>query len=58
MIAHKIAVELCLGYKTIANYDMQISSKPKASSVAELAHIAIGLGVMKKSNWKLCKKFN
>jgi len=48
LIAHKIAGELCLGYKTIANYGMQIRSKPKVSSVAELAHTAIGLGVMKK----------
>jgi two-component system, NarL family, invasion response regulator UvrY len=44
---HKIADELCLGYKTVANYGTQIRSKLKVSSVAELAHIAIGLGVMK-----------
>jgi DNA-binding NarL/FixJ family response regulator len=47
LTAHKIADELCLGYKTVANYGTQIRAKLKVSSVAELAHIAIGLGVMK-----------
>ena len=47
LTAHKIADELCLGYKTVATYGTQIRSKLKVSSVAELAHIAIGLGVMK-----------
>ncbi|MDD5580506.1 MAG: response regulator transcription factor [Methylobacter sp.] len=47
LTAHKIADELCLGYKTIANYGTQIRSKLKVSTVAELAHIAIVLGVMK-----------
>ena len=47
LTAHKIADELCLGYKTVANYGTQIRSKLKVSSTAELAHIAIGLGVMK-----------
>ena len=47
LTAHKIADELCLGYKTVANYGTQIRSKLKVSSVAELAHIAISLGVMK-----------
>jgi DNA-binding NarL/FixJ family response regulator len=47
LTAHKIADELCLGYKTVANYGTQIRSKLKVSSVAELAHIAIGLGMMK-----------
>ena len=47
LTAHKIADELCLGYKTVANYGTQIRSKLNVSSVAELAHIAIGLGVMK-----------
>jgi two-component system invasion response regulator UvrY len=47
LTAHKIADELCLGYKTVANYGTQIRSKLKVSSVAELAHIAIVLGVMK-----------
>ncbi len=44
---HKISDELCLSYKTVANYGTQIRSKLKVSSVAELAHIAIISGVMK-----------
>jgi DNA-binding NarL/FixJ family response regulator len=47
LTAHKIAEELCLSYKTVANYGTQIRSKLKVSSVAELAHIAIVSGVMK-----------
>ena len=45
--AHRIAEELCLGYKTVANYGTQIRSKFKVYSVAELAHIALISGVMK-----------
>jgi DNA-binding NarL/FixJ family response regulator len=45
--AHKIADELCLGYKTIANYATQVKSKLKVSTVAELVHIAILLGMIK-----------
>ncbi len=48
LTAHKIADELCLGYKTVANYGTQIRNKLKVSSAAELAHIAMVLGVMKK----------
>ncbi|MGZ8224307.1 MAG: response regulator transcription factor [Methylobacter sp.] len=47
LTVHKIANELCLGYKTIANYGTQIRSKLNVSTVAELAHIAIVLGIMK-----------
>jgi DNA-binding NarL/FixJ family response regulator len=47
LTAHKIAGELCLGYKTVANYGTQIRSKLNVSSVAELAHIALISGVMK-----------
>ena len=47
LTAPKIADELCLGYKTVANYGTQIKSKLQVSSVAELAHIAMVLGVMK-----------
>jgi two-component system invasion response regulator UvrY len=47
LTAHKIADELCLGYKTVANYGTQIRYKLKVSTVAELAHIAMVLGVMK-----------
>ncbi len=45
--AHKIADELCLGYKTIANYGTQVKSKLKVSTVAELVHIAILLDMIK-----------
>ncbi len=48
LTAHKIADELCLGYKTAANYGTQIRSKLKVSSVAELTHIAMVLGIMKR----------
>ena len=47
LTAHKIAEELCLGYKTVANYGTQIRSKLKVSTVAELAHIAIIQGILK-----------
>ena len=47
LTAHKIADELCLGYKTVANYGTQIRNKLGVSSVAELAHIAFVLGLMK-----------
>ncbi|MCF7965546.1 response regulator transcription factor [Methylobacter sp. Wu8] len=47
LTAHKIADELCLGYKTVANYGTQIRSKLNVSTAAELAHIAMILGVMK-----------
>jgi DNA-binding NarL/FixJ family response regulator len=45
--AHKIADELCLGYKTIANYGTQVKTKLKVSTSAELVHIAILLGMIK-----------
>jgi DNA-binding NarL/FixJ family response regulator len=47
LTAHKISEELCLGYKTVANYGTQIKSKLNVASVAELAHIAMVLGLMK-----------
>ncbi len=47
LTAHKIADELCLGYKTVANYGTQIKAKLSVATVAELAHIAMVLGVMK-----------
>ncbi|WP_198245646.1 response regulator [methane-oxidizing endosymbiont of Gigantopelta aegis] len=47
LTVHKIADELCLGYKTVANYATQIKKKLQVSSSAELAHIAIVLGIMK-----------
>jgi len=47
LTTYKIADELCLGYKTVANYVTQIKKKLQVSSIAELAHIAILLGIMK-----------
>lgn len=46
--AHKIADELCLGYKTVANYSTQIKNKLNISSLAELVHIAILLDLIKR----------
>lgn len=48
LTTHKISEELCLGYKTVANYSTQIKSKFKVSTVAELAHIATALEVIKR----------
>lgn len=47
LTAHKIADELCLSYKTVANYATQIKKKLHVNTVAELAHVAILLGIMK-----------
>ena len=47
LTTHKIGDELCLGYKTVANYGTQIKSKLKVSTVAELAHIAMIQGMLK-----------
>ncbi|GAW86122.1 two-component system, NarL family, invasion response regulator UvrY [Bathymodiolus platifrons methanotrophic gill symbiont] len=44
--AHKISEELCLGYKTVANYSTQIKKKLNVTTVAELAHIALLYGVV------------
>ncbi|MDQ7090215.1 MAG: response regulator transcription factor [Methylococcales bacterium] len=44
---HKIADELCLSYKTVVNYVTQIKKKLQISSIAELAHVAVLLGIMK-----------
>ncbi len=44
---HKIADELCISYKTVANYVTQIKKKMQITSVAELTHIAVLLGMMK-----------
>jgi two-component system, NarL family, invasion response regulator UvrY len=46
LTTHKIADELCLGYKTVANYGTQIKNKFNALTVAELAHIATALGII------------
>ncbi len=46
MPVQKIADELCLSYKTIANYSTQIKKKLHADNVAELAHIAVSYGMI------------
>jgi len=43
---HKVADEMCLGYKTVANYSTQLKKKLNISTVAELAHIAMLYGVV------------
>lgn len=47
MTAREAASDLCLGYKTVANYSTQIKNKLNASTAADLAHIAITLGIIK-----------
>ncbi len=47
LTARKIADELCLGYKTVANYVTQIKKKLQVSSIAELTHVAFILGIVK-----------
>ena len=46
MTVHKIADELCLGYKTVANYATQIRKKLQVDTLVELVHIAENLGIM------------
>jgi DNA-binding NarL/FixJ family response regulator len=48
LTVHKIGDELCLGYKTIANYSTQIKKKLQVSTITELAHIAISLDLMNR----------
>ncbi len=48
LTVHKVADELCLGYKTAANYGTQIRAKLNVSTLAELAHIAVMLGLLQK----------
>lgn len=48
LTTHKIADELCLGYKTVANYGTQIRAKLNVSTVAELTHIAIASGIINR----------
>lgn len=47
MDAHEAAEQLCLGYKTVANYNTQIKHKLNVGTAAELAHIAMVLGIIK-----------
>ncbi len=46
LTGHKIAEQLCIGYKTVANYSTQVKKKLGVSSVAELAHIAVLSGMV------------
>jgi DNA-binding NarL/FixJ family response regulator len=48
LTAYKIADELCLGYKTIANYSTQVKKKLQVSTLIELEHIALALDLMKR----------
>jgi two-component system, NarL family, invasion response regulator UvrY len=48
MNAHEASEQLCLGYKTVANYNTQIKHKLNVNTAADLAHIAMVLGVIKK----------
>jgi len=43
--AHEISAGLCLSYKTVSNYSTNIKSKLNASTAADLANIAIVLGL-------------
>lgn len=45
LTVHKIADQLCLGHKTVANYATQVKKKLNVDTTAELAHIAVHLGV-------------
>jgi DNA-binding NarL/FixJ family response regulator len=47
MTTHEAADDLCLGYKTVANYNTQIKNKLKVNTAAELANIAAVLGIIK-----------
>lgn len=47
LTTNQIANELCIGSKTVANYGTQIKNKLKVATVAELAHIATALGIIK-----------
>ena len=47
MTSSEASEKLCLSYKTVANYNTQIKHKLSVNTVAELAHIAIMLGIIK-----------
>jgi DNA-binding NarL/FixJ family response regulator len=48
LTVHGIADQLCLGYKTAANYATQIRKKLRVTSAVELAHIAEDLGITQR----------
>jgi DNA-binding NarL/FixJ family response regulator len=45
LTVQKIADQLCLGQKTVANYATQIKKKLQIETLTELAHIAVILGI-------------
>ncbi|MFA5985194.1 MAG: response regulator transcription factor [Methylococcaceae bacterium] len=46
LTVHKVADELRLSYKTVANYSTQVKTKLNVATLAELARVAIGLGIL------------
>lgn len=46
LTAHDISENLCLSYKTVANYGTTIRNKLQVTSNAELAHIALSLNLV------------
>lgn len=48
MTVQEVAEQLCLGQKTIANYATQIKKKLQVKTSAELAHIAVNVGVLRR----------
>ncbi|MGR9074470.1 MAG: response regulator transcription factor [Gammaproteobacteria bacterium] len=47
MTTHEIAGELCLAYKTVANYITVIKTKLNVSTAAEIVQLAINDGILK-----------
>ncbi|MGR8978551.1 MAG: response regulator transcription factor [Gammaproteobacteria bacterium] len=47
LTTHEAALELCLGVKTVANYNTLIKAKLKVNTAAELARLAINLKIIK-----------
>lgn len=45
LTVHKIADQLCLGQKTVANYATQVKKKLQVETTTELAHLAVNLGI-------------
>lgn len=48
LTVQKVAEQLCLGQKTVANYATQIKKKLQVVTTAELAHIAVNLGMTQR----------
>lgn len=48
LTVHKIAEQLSISYKTVANYSTAIKKKLQVNSLAELPHIALTLELMQK----------